>query len=132
MAKISISRLFEAGPVIQAFQKAKVEGVEPFITFLSDFSEQVIRALRGKLTFEENFASQVDNVELRSSQSQIVYTQFKNVVPRHVFVTKSSPYSSLITAFNWQVRQDGNIDVVATFSPAPASGKITATILTFY
>lgn len=132
MAKISISRLFEAGPVIQAFQKAKIEGLEAFITFLSDFSEQVIRALRSRLTIEENMASQVEDVELSSGVSQQVYLLTKAIQPRHVIVTKSSPFSTQITAFNWQIRMDGNIDVVATFTPAPASGKITARIVVLY
>lgn len=132
MAKISISRLFEAGPVIAAFQKAKIDGLEAFITFLSDFSEQTIRALRAKLTIEDNLASQVNDVELQSGISQEVFVKVKSAVPRHVIVTKSDPFSTQITAFNWQVRLDGNIDVVATFTPAPASGKITARVVILY
>lgn len=132
MAKISISRLFEAAPVIQAFQKAKIEGLESFITFLSDFSEQVIRALRARLTIEENMSSQVNDVALQSGVAQEVYLVNKTIQPRHVFATKCDPFSTQITAFNWQIRMDGNIDVVATFTPAPTSGKITARIVILY
>ena len=46
MAKLSVSRLFEAAPVLESFAKAKIEGMEGFVSYLSDFSENTIRALR--------------------------------------------------------------------------------------
>lgn len=132
MAKISISRLFEAGPVIKAFQKANITDLEPFIAFLSDFADATIRALKGRLTFEDNFDCQTNDVELALSAAQTIYTTNKKIAPRHVLPTKCTPFSSQITAFNWQVRQDGNIDVVATFTPVPVSGKVTVRVLVLY
>lgn len=131
--KLTISRLFEAGAVLEAFSRAKVEGIEPFITYLSDFSENVIRGLRGQLTFDDNLLFQEKVIQLESGVSQRLALNQKNGLPaRRVWLSKVTPFASFVTGFQWQMTLDGELEVIATFSPAPASGKVEVTLAIFF
>lgn len=130
--KMTVSRLFEAGAVLEAFQKAKIEGIEGFITFLSDFSENVIRGMRGQLTFRDNMLYAERSVSLKSGVSQKIALDQSKLPPRLVWIGKATPFSAILTGFQWTVTLDGSLEVVATFSPAPASGSIDATLCIFF
>lgn len=131
--KMTVSRLFEAGAVLEAFQKAKIEGIEGFVTFLSDFSENVIRGMRGQLTFRDNMLYVEKSVSLRSGVSQrIQLDQAKGLPPRLVWIGKATPFSAILTGFQWTVTLDGSLEVIATFSPAPSSGAIDVTLCIFF
>jgi hypothetical protein len=131
--KMTVSRLFEAGAVLEAFQKAKIEGIEGFVTFLSDFSENVIRGMRGQLTFRDNMLYAERSVSLQSGVSQrIQLDQSKGLPPRLVWIGKLTPFSAILTGFQWTVNLDGTLEVVCTFSPAPASGRVDVTLCIFF
>lgn len=131
MAKLTVSRLFEAGRVLKAFQDAKIDNVESFITFLSDFSENVIRALRGQLTFKDNFLFEERTVQLSSGVAQSMGLS-KSQQPVSVQVQKVTPFSAIPTGFQWQMTLDGQLQVLMTFSPAPASGKVDVSLAIHY
>lgn len=129
--KMTVSRLFEAGAVLDAFQKAKVEGIEGFVTFLSDFSENVIRGMRGQLTFLDNFFYEERTVDLLPGISQALRLS-KARQARLVLVGKSTPFANPITSWNWQMRLDGQLEVAANFMPPADTGKISVTFCIFY
>lgn len=131
--KMTVSRLFEAGAVLEAFQKAKIEGIEGFVTFLSDFSENVIRGMRGQLTFRDNMLYAEKSVSLRSGVSQrIQLEQAKGLPPRLVWIGKATPFSAILTGFQWTISLDGSLEVYCTFSPAPSSGAVDVTLCIFF
>lgn len=131
--KMTVSRLFEAGAVLQAFSRAKVEGMESFVTFVSDFSENVIRGLRGQLTFRDNHLYQEKTLTLESGVSQLIGLQQQSgLQPRMVWIAKATPFTAYITGFQWQMNLTGELEVKATFSPAPASGRIEVMLAIFF
>jgi hypothetical protein len=133
--KLTVSRLFEAGAVLEAFQKAKIEGIEGFVTFLSDFSENVIRGLRGQLTFRDNMLYAEKVISLKTGVAQrLAVPQSSNLPPRLVFLGKVTPYSAVVTGFQWTNTLDGQLEVVCTFSPVPTanSGQVEVTLCIFF
>lgn len=131
MAKLGISRLFEAGAVLEAFQRAKIDGIEGFITYLSDFSETVIRALNGQLTFKDNFLSEERTVQLQTGISQTM-TLKKALQPTSVQVQKVAPFTAIPTGFQWQMNIRGELEVLMNFAPAPTGGNVTVSLQIFY
>jgi len=131
--KLTVSRLFEAGAVLEAFGRAKVEGIEPFVTFLSDFSENVIRGMRGQLTFKDNHLYEEKTVQLVSGVPQEIQLNNARSMPaRLVWVGKTTPYTAFITGFQWQMTINGTLEVTAVFSPVPTSGKVEVLLTVFY
>lgn len=135
MAKINISKTFEAGRVIEAFQKAKIEGLEDFVTYLQDLSDNLIRALRGQLTFRDNMLTEEKEVSLSSGVAQSIQLQQNQsgrLTPRGVLLVRASPVTAFITGFQWEMKLDGSLSVIANFAPAPASGKLTVSLIILY
>ena len=131
--KMTVSRLFEAGAVLQALSRAKVEGMEAFVTFVSDFSENVIRGLRGQLTFKDNHLYQEKILTLESGVSQtFALSNPQNLPARMIWIAKTTPFTAFITGFQWQMTLSGECEVVANFSPAPASGKVEVMLAIFF
>lgn len=54
MTKISVSRLLDLSATLEGVKKAKVEGLDTFIQYVSDFSDQVITAMRNRLSVSDN------------------------------------------------------------------------------
>jgi hypothetical protein len=135
MAKLNLSRAFEAGRVIEAFAKAKIEGIEDFPTYLADLSENVIRALRGQLTLRDNFLSEERDVTLSTGIAQSLQLQLNQsgrLTPRSILIGRVSPVTAFVTGFQWELRMDGSLSVIANFAPVPASGKVTVSLIILY
>ncbi len=130
--KLDIPRSFDTGFIRQAFQKAGIEGADDFFTYLQEFSLQIVNAIRGALTIEENLNSDVRTLELKHNVTttiQLTTTQLKKT-PKHIFPTKAVPFANSITAFNWQMDQNGFIEIHASFTGAPTSAvQVTMVIL---
>lgn len=120
MAKLTISRIFETGKVIQAFaQKGLTVGVNDFVDFVASFAEQTLRALRNGLTFTDNFNCSIKTVSLSSNTPQVISTDGKSPIGMIPIRVVSS--STSLTGFNWYFNNSNQTIVVATFSPTPTS-----------
>ena len=124
MAKLSVSRLFEAAPVLESFAKAKIEGMEGFVSYLSDFSENTIRALRGRLTMPDNFLYEEKIVSVKSGIAESIMLR-ETIPARVVLIGKSTPFTSPVQSFQWQMNIEGGLDIVVTFTNPPASGNLS-------
>lgn len=124
--KLSISKLLETSRFLTT--KAGAE-LRDFIVYVAEFSEQVLRALRNGLTFDDNFNAKAVVVELADATAQIVDTAGKNptgIIPLRVF---SSTYR--IASFGWYINADGKTVVTAGFTGSP-SDKINVTLVIFF
>lgn len=131
MAKIGIQRIFDVGRILTSFQKSGIDG-EDFITYVSELATTLVSALQGKLTLEENLNSEILEVTLQDVTSQTVLIKDKRKTPKHVFPTKSTPFSSRIQSFNWQIIGNGDIQVIADFNSVPSNGKVTVQLVILY
>jgi hypothetical protein len=119
--KINIGRVFDSGPVIEAFSKAGIKGANDFLTYMADLSNQVVNALRGTLTIEDNLDSLVKVIELKHGESIEILLPDQKKMPKHVFPTKAIPFANAVITFNWQMTQTGTLEVVATFTGTPTA-----------
>jgi len=122
--------VFDSGQVMKALTEAGVKGMDEFITYLYDMSTQLVNALRGTLTIEENMNSLVKPVDLQHNVRLAMQLPNQKKTPRHVFLTKAIPMANSPLSFNWQMLQDGNLEVLATFTGAPTTAvQVTMVIL---
>lgn len=128
--KISIGRVFDSGQVLKMLTDAGVKGMDEFITYLYDMSTQLVNALRGTLTIEDNLNSLVKNIELKHNVRLAMQLPDRKKTPRHVFLTRAIPIENSPLSFGWQMLQDGNLEMLATFTGAPtAAVQVTVVIL---
>ena len=132
MAKLNLTRVFDAGRVIQSFSKAGIGGdLEDFITYLADFTNQIIGAIRKTLTIEDNMDSEVKTVQLPHNVVQKISLTSPKKVPRHIWITKVLPFTNAPLSFTWQMAQDGSLEVLATFTGAPTDKVDTTLVILF-
>jgi hypothetical protein len=131
VAKLNLTRVFDAGRVIQSLSKVGAGDLEDFITYLADFTNQIIGAIRKTLTIEDNLDSEIRTIDLRSGVSQSITLLNGKKVPKHVFITKTVPFDAPATSFGWQMAQDGTLQVKAIFLGSP-SGNIATTLVILF
>lgn len=131
MGKLNLTRVFDAGRVIQSFSKLGAGDLEDFITYLADFTNQIIGAISKNLTIEDNMDALVKTIDLKSSVSQKITLTNVKKTPRHVFITKVIPFENPATSFNWQMAQDGTLEVQAIFLSNPSGNISTSLVILF-
>lgn len=130
--KMTVSRMFEAGRVLEAFRAAKIEGLEGFVEFISDLSENVIRGMRGQLTFKDNHAYEERTVEVESGVPLSIKLG-KSQQAHLVMLGKTEPYGFFPTSWGWKMNLDGTLSVTVNFPPVTVgNGKLTLLLAIFY
>lgn len=135
MAKLSISRIFEASAVIESFKQAKVEGVEGFIEYLSDLSDNVIRALRGQLTITDNMFAEERQLNFKTGVQQSLGLQKSangKFNPKYVRVGKVIPFTAQVISLQWQMNMEGTMDIIVNFTGLPAAEEATVFLVIDY
>lgn len=126
MARFSLNRLLDTSKM-----QATKAGQElyDFIDYVSLFSEQVLRALRNQLTFQDNFAAKIKVVTLLHNVEQVIDTNGDN--PTGIFVTRVISTSVGIDSFAWWINGLGQTVVKAGLTGAPTEPqKVQLVILT--
>ena len=109
MARITISRLIETSRFLAT--KAGQE-LSEFITYMSDVSEQTIRAFRNSLTFEENFRCFVKVATITTNVPYSIDVDGKAV--SGVFVVKLSSGATGYSSFSWTIDTKGMLQITLT------------------
>lgn len=131
--KLNIPNSFDTGMLREAFTKAGVDGTDDFISYIQSFSSQMVTAFRGGITVEENMNSDVRVVELQHDTSLTIQLPdaLLKKTPKHILITKAIPFANSVTAFNWQITQNGLIEVKASFAGTPTS-KVQVTMVILF
>ena len=116
MAKLSISRIFDTGKFLKTEAGQQLEGV---ITYLAEFAEQSLRAIRNGLTFQDNFDCEVKTVSLIHGTEQVISTS-KQVTGVLVTRVVSSVYG--FDSISWYIGNNGSLVVKVNFSNSPPAG----------
>lgn len=129
--KISIGRTFDSGQVLASLSKSNVKGLDDFITYLQDMSTQLVNALRGTLTFEDNFNSTVKVIALEHNTSLTFQLPDGRKSPQHIIVTRTGNFTYPLSSFVWQLTDKGDVQVKATFTGTPTQA-IDVTLVILY
>jgi len=127
--KIELVSIFETSRLIAT--KSGAELTELIMTF-ANFVKQVVPALKGGLTFEDNFNCAAKVVELSSDVEQVVDVGRLGSIT-DVVVGRVVSQSSLLRDFGWWLDGDNRLVVKAVFLPlpSPANAKIDVRLLIF-
>ena len=125
MSKITIANVFEISKSLAT--KAGAELIEP-LSFLSEFGEQALRALRQGLNFRDNFDGQFKVVSLFNGVDQIVSV---NKTPVDIWVTRAFTNTSFVTSFGWYINDSTQLVVNASFTGSPAEAIRTRLAIVF-
>jgi hypothetical protein len=98
--------------------------VDALLSPLNEFIDQVVSALRNRLTFRDNLACLVTTQVATSGASFVVNPQ-SNLRVGAVFIHDAE--GAIITGFGWQRLENGNIEAVATFSSDVDGNAIAGT-----
>lgn len=127
--KINVSKLFDANKVIEAFIAAKIEGIEDFVTNLSDLSDQVLRALRQRLTLADNIDCETKVLAMTSGVSVKYLPPEPTRRVKHIVPSRSSNFANPVLSTSWRYTTGGEIEILCTFPFSPATD---VTFILFY
>lgn len=126
--KITVSKLFDTSQVIEAFIAAKIGGLEDFVTNLADLSDQVTRALRKKLSLDDNIDCLSREFALITGVS-LKFTPPDNRVIKHIIPTKTNDFANPVRSVVWRYLGTGDIELSVEFKLTTAN---RVTFLMFY
>lgn len=123
--KLSVPRLFDAARLLST--KAGQE-LSELINFSQYAFEQLIRALRNGLTFEDNFNAKMVTVTLRHNREQSLNVSgtITGIIPLRVI---SFAGLDQITKFGWYITSSGSPSIKIDFSSADATRDVTVTLV---
>lgn len=113
--KITLTRVLETSKILATDIGQKIPD---FFNYMAEFVEQVVRALRNGLTFQDNFDCLVKTVSLQHDVPQVVSADRKvnGIIPLRVM-----SQSLKLDGFGWYYDQQNRLTVNATFDPTPTS-----------
>lgn len=125
---ISIAKLVEVSKYLATKSGAELQ---EFIEYMGGLSEQVIRALKGGLTFRDNFDCEVLEVALTSGTPQIVGNKKNTVKPSGVIPQRVISSQYALDSFLWYLDGQNKLTVKATFTGSPTD-KVTVSLVVLY
>lgn len=124
--RLAIGRLLETSKLINT--KAGAE-LSEFIAYMSDFAEQVIRALANGLTFSENMNAKVVKASLRHNVEQIINTDGKS--PTGILPSRVHSSTTGLDQFSWYFNSSGQVVVKAALVGSPSAATDVSLIILF-
>ena len=126
MAKLTTTRLLEVSKVLQTEAGKQLA---PMIDYLSRFVADVVQALRGGLTFGDNFACEVKTVSLKHETAQIVSASktVTGIIPLRVTSTALG-----LSSFAWYYDEGGRLTVSAGFTGTPGTAAYDVSLVLLF
>lgn len=124
--KVSMPRLLEVSRYLST--KAGQE-LADFISYVSDLTEQVIRALNKGIGFVENVDCDVKTVTIKSGTETVVNTNAKR--PIGIFPIRVLSTGVGIESMTWFINQSGQVVVKLGLTGSP-SGTFDVSLVILY
>lgn len=128
MAKIQLSRVFDVALV--ATTKAYQE-LQPFVEFFNQLSDNVVRTLTNGISLLDN----VDCKQIKLDMKDDIPTALAvdKRVPLAVYLSRQIPSTPMVTAFSWEITNDGAISLRVKFdTPPPTNTTINCSFIVHY
>jgi hypothetical protein len=109
MARLTINRILETSKYLATDAGQQLADL---ITYIGDFAEQTIRALRQGLTFADNVKCQMPTVAVTSAVATLVNLDGKT--PIGVWPIRMTGSASGYDAFAWAIDDQGRLTVTVT------------------
>jgi len=129
--KFNLTRVFDSGLAIQIFTRLGAGDLADFVNYLADFTNQIVAGVKGRLTVEDNLDSEIRTLDLKNSTLQKIQLTDPKKIPKHVWITKTTPMVNAPLSFGWQMAQDGKLEVQATFNAEPTT-PVTVTLMILF
>ncbi len=103
--------------------------LEELLTFVNDVSDQVLRALRNGLTFQDNFNCKIATATLKHDVSSQISTDGKRptgVIPIRVMSTDFG-----VDKFTWYINNQGFLEVKISYTSTPTEGLDVKLLILF-
>lgn len=126
MAKITISRLFEVSKILKTEAGKQLSDL---INYTSELAEQVLRALRNGLTFEDNFNSKI--LTISATHNTLIKVYISDKIPTGILIRRILSSSVMVDAFNWHIDDNGTLNLKILFNPASSDIINIELIITF-
>lgn len=123
--KLTITRVLETAKVMatEAGQQ-----LTEFISYMAEFVDQVVRALRNGLTFKDNFDCEVRTVSLLHDTAQVVSSTRKvtGIIPVRLVAQ-----GLMLRDFGWYYDDNGQLTVKAAFDADPGNSVDVQLVMLF-
>jgi len=126
VSKINIPRLTNISKLLATESGNQLQ---EFITYSSNAFEQIIRSLKGSLTFEDNFSADKKTVVMYHNTNTTVLV---DRVPDGIIPLRVLQQNSGIDSFDWFVSNTGQVVVNIKFTDAPVAETRTVNLLILY
>ena len=124
--KLNIPRIFEKSKLLTT---EVGQQISDFVDFMTDFSEQTVRAFRNQLTIADNMDAIISEIGVAHEVETIVYTGGK--IPMGVQVLKVSNKDYAVSAFRWYVDDSNQTRIWVSMTPAPTVNVTVKLVIYF-
>jgi anti-sigma regulatory factor (Ser/Thr protein kinase) len=130
MGKIATERIYDSGKELATKTGQELKNFIGFVT--SAFTEVVI-ALKGGLTYEDNYNCKIVTVELVNAITQVISAKSGLQTIKEIRVRQVVSTLYGMDTFHWYTDGDGSVKVLMTFTGSPAaSTRINVVLLILY
>lgn len=131
--KLSVTKLFSK----ESLAADLVQKLAPLIDWLNPLSEQVIRALQGKLSFGDNFNCQIKDLTdvIHGSTIKVTVAGINPVfmvLPISIMPTGNSTLIEAVPQLAWRLNDVGQLEVTPYMRSASATQKYSLSVLILY
>ena len=131
--RLSISKLFDTAKVLDIFRGQNMEGLDEFVTSITELSEKIITALRNNISLADNIDCEVREIFLTHNVTAAASPSPSNrrKTVRAIIPCYSSSFDNPITSFAWQYDSAGSIRIRAKFDGDPTAAQTVRVIMFF-
>lgn len=125
--KLTIGKLLESSRYLAT---EVGQQIPDFFVFMSDLTDQVVRALRNGLTFQDNFDAEIRTTSVTHNTAQVVVPRKPGAAVQGIIPLRLVSQTHGIDSFAWYYDPQGRLTIRVGITSAPANPiQITLAIL---
>jgi hypothetical protein len=113
--KIRISKVLDVSKFLETEAGNQLKDV---LMYLGEFTQQIVQAVGGKLSYVDNFLSEVKTITAKNNEEITVSVNGKRIFDVRV-IRSLSPEFYIIERFGWKYDNSGNINLTLAVTGSP-------------